>query len=45
MLIGGLVKGLIAKRLYDVARRPENQERARQLFQKVSNKGGRRPPR
>lgn len=44
-LLGGLLKAGIAKKVYDEARKPHNQAKARELFRSVTskNKGG--PPR
>ncbi len=39
-LIRGLVKAAVVKRLYDEARKPQNQRRAKELFHKVTGKGG-----
>ncbi len=42
-LISGLVKAGIAKKVYDEARKPQNQAKAKQLFSKLTNKGAQRP--
>ncbi len=42
-LINGLVKAGIAKKLYDEARKPQNQAKARQLLAQLQNKGSKRP--
>jgi hypothetical protein len=34
------MKAGIAKKVYDEARKPHNQAKAKELFQKVTNKGG-----
>jgi hypothetical protein len=45
-LIGGLIKASLAKRLYTEARKPHNQQRAKDLYRSVTGKGGgSRPPR
>jgi hypothetical protein len=39
-LLGAMVKGVVAKRLYDEARKPHNQERMRSAYHRVTGKGG-----
>ena len=41
-LIRGLVKAGIAKKVYDEARKPQNQAKARQLLARLQGKGGTR---
>jgi hypothetical protein len=41
-LISSLVKAGIAKKLYDEARKPQNQAKARQLLAQLQSKGGKR---
>ena len=40
-LVSGLITAGVAKKVLDQARRPENQQRARELFAQVRSKGGR----
>lgn len=40
-MFGGLIKAGIAEKIYTEARKPQNQAKAKQLFSKVTNKGGR----
>lgn len=40
-MLGGLMKAGIAKKVYDEARKPHNQQKAKELFRSVTNKGGR----
>jgi hypothetical protein len=42
-LIKGLVKAGIAKKLYDEARKPQNQAKAKQLLAQLQSKGTKRP--
>ena len=42
-LISGLVKAGIAKKVYDEARKPHNQAKAKQLLAQLTNKGAKRP--
>ena len=44
-LLSGLLKAGIAKKVFDEARKPRNQEKARDLFRSVTSKGkgGRNP--
>ena len=46
-LLNGALKGIVAKKLIDEARKPHNQQKARELFEKArqSRKGGRSNPR
>lgn len=39
-LIGGLFKAGVAKKVYDEARKPQNQERIKQAYTKLTKKGG-----
>ena len=39
-MIRGLVKGAIAKKVFDEARKPHNQQKAKELFRSVTGKGG-----
>ncbi len=41
-LINGLVKAGIAKKLFDEARKPQNQAKAKQLLAQLQSKGGKR---
>ena len=43
-LISGLVKAGIAKKVFDEARKPHNQAKAKELFAKLQNKGGTKRP-
>jgi hypothetical protein len=43
-LINGLVKAGIAKKVFDEARKPHNQAKAKELFAKLQSKGGTRRP-
>lgn len=42
-LIGGLFKAGIAKKVYDEARKPHNQAKAKDLYRKVTDKRDQRP--
>ena len=48
-IMSGLMKAGIAKKVYDEARKPHNQRKAKELFDKVASKrgsaGGNRGPR
>ena len=46
-LLGGMMKAGIAKKVFDEARKPKNQAKAKELFRKVTNKnsGGSGRPR
>lgn len=44
-LINGLVKAGIAKKVFDEARKPHNQQKAKELFQQVTGKGKGTPKR
>ncbi len=46
-MLSGLMKAGIAKKVYDEARKPANQAKAKDLFRQVQSKGskGPRPPR
>ena len=46
-LLGGMLKAGIAKKVYDEARKPKNQAKAKELFRSVANKnkGGSAPRR
>ncbi len=44
-LINGLVKAGIAKKVFDEARKPQNQAKAKQLFAQVTSKGKGSPKR
>ncbi len=46
-LLKGLMKAGVAKKLIDEARKPHNQQKARELFEKArqSRKGGKSNPR
>ena len=39
-IMSGLMKAGIAKKVYNEARKPQNQRKAKELFNKVANKGG-----
>lgn len=39
-LVSGLIKAGVAKKAYDIARRPENQRKAKQLLANLRNKKG-----
>ena len=39
-LLSGLMKAGIAKKVFDEARKPHNQAKAKDLFRSVTNKGG-----
>ena len=41
-LINGLVKAGIAKKVFDEARKPQNQAKAKELFAKLQSKGGKK---
>ena len=41
-LLNGALKGIVAKKLIDEARKPQNQARARQLLQQLQSKGKKR---
>ncbi len=43
-LINGLVKAGIAKKVFDEARKPHNQAKAKQLFAQLTKKGGKKHP-
>lgn len=38
-MLGGLMKAGIAKKVYDEARKPHNQQKAKDLFRSVTGKG------
>ena len=38
-LLGGMMKAGIAKKVFDEARKPKNQAKAKQMFRKVTGKG------
>jgi len=42
-LVSGLLKARIAKKLFDEARKPQNQAKAKQLFAQASSKLRKRP--
>ena len=44
-LLGGMMKAGIAKKVFDEARKPKNQAKAKELFRSVTNKnkGGTNP--
>ncbi len=42
-LLSGLMKAGIAKKVFDEARKPHNQAKAKELFRSVTNKGNGRP--
>lgn len=42
-LLKGLAKGALAKKVYDEARKPQNQQRARDLISKLQTRGQRKP--
>ena len=42
-LISGLVKAGIAKKVFDEARKPQNQAKAKELFAKLQSKGTKKP--
>ena len=39
-MLGGLIKAGIAKKVFDEARKPRNQAKAKDLFRSVTGKGG-----
>jgi len=39
-LFGAFIKAGIAKKVFDEARKPANQAKAKELFRSVTNKGG-----
>jgi hypothetical protein len=39
-LIGAMIKGAIAKRVFDAARKPHNQQRAKDMYGRVTGRGG-----
>ncbi len=39
-MLSGLMKAGIAKKVFDEARKPHNQAKAKELFRSVTNKGG-----
>ena len=41
-MLNGLVKGVLAKKLVDEARKPQNQEKARRLLTQLQNKNKKR---
>ena len=43
-LLNGLVKGAIAKKIFDEARKPQNQAKAKQLIAQLSKGKGQRKP-
>jgi len=43
--VSGLLKAGIAKKLFDEARKPHNQAKAKELFGQVSSKVRKAPPR
>lgn len=44
-LVSGLVKAGIAKKLFDEARKPQNQAKAKALFAQASSRVKKSPPR
>ena len=42
-LLSGLIKAGVAKKVYDEARKPHNQAKARQLLAQLQSKGSKRP--
>lgn len=45
-MLGSMMKAGIAKKVWDEARKPKNQARAKDAFQRVTGKsGGGKPPR
>jgi hypothetical protein len=42
-LISGALKAGVAKKVFDEARKPQNQAKAKQLFRQLTNKGKSRP--
>jgi len=44
-LLSGLLKAGIAKKVYDEARKPHNQAKAKEMFNQLRSKGKRPPPR
>jgi hypothetical protein len=44
-LLSGMLKAGVAKKVFDEARKPHNQQKAKELFQSVTGKGGQKPPR
>lgn len=43
--MSGIIKAGIAKKLFDEARKPQNQAKAKELFGQVSSKMRKSPPR
>lgn len=41
-LISGMMKAGIAKKVFDEARKPKNQAKAKQLFAQLQSKGGKK---
>ncbi|CAA9351183.1 MAG: hypothetical protein AVDCRST_MAG16-2374 [uncultured Frankineae bacterium] len=41
-LINGLVKAGIAKKIFDEARKPQNQAKAKRLIAQLQNRGGKK---
>ena len=41
-LLSGLLKAGVAKKVYDEARKPKNQAKARQLLAQLQSKGGKK---
>lgn len=39
-LLGGMAKAGMAKKVYNEARKPQNQAKIKSMFSKVTNKGG-----
>ncbi len=39
-LLSGLMKAGVAKKVFDEARKPHNQAKAKELFTKLTSKGG-----
>ena len=39
-LLSGMIKAGIAQKVYSEARKPQNQAKAKQLFSKLTSKGG-----
>ena len=39
-MLSGLMKAGVAKKVFDEAKKPHNQAKAKQMFSKLTNKGG-----
>jgi len=43
-LLGGMAKAGLAKKVYDEARKPQNQAKIKSMISKVTSKGGKGAP-